>query len=686
MRSGERQPLLHDLDVTLCAPTVVLSAKGGDIGATATGAGAQGVFHADVRVISRLELSLDGKHPELLTSLAAGSGSHQVVALARHLGDPGPDPTVRVERHRLVSPGRVEERVVVSSTARHEIVTHLELAVGADLLPVEAVKAGRHGLATRPTVEPGSRLIWSTPDLDVVVHGPGSAAVTADDGGVFGWTVTVPPRSSAEVLLRVDVEDRGSVVSCAPAAPTWRRPVVQADDRRLCALLEQSLDDLHALRMTEVSRPGDVFLAAGSPWFFTLFGRDSIWAARMMLPLGTDLARGTLRVLAARQGGLEDPLAEEQPGKVLHELRRGTYDDESGLVLPPVYYGSVDATPLWVCLLHDAWRWGLAEQDVEDLLPSLEAALGWVRSSAEAGGGFLRYVDHSGTGLANQGWKDSGDAVRRADGTLAAAPVALAEVQGYAYEAAVSGAALLDAFGRPGANRWRAFAADLRHRFREHFWVSDDGGRFPAMALDGADHPADALTSNIGHLIFSGLLDDDETALAAQRLATPAMSSGFGLRTMAATNAGYSPMSYHCGSVWAHDTMIAVAGLLRRGHPGIAEVLIDGLLAASARFEGRLPELWSGDARTDVRVPVPYPAACRPQAWAAASSVALIAALLGVDPDVPGGTLAVDPVQPSPVGALSVCGLTVAGQPLDVAIDARGRLSGLDCRAGLRVV
>ena len=218
--------------------------------------------------------------------------------------------------------------------------------------------------------------------------------------------------SMATVHLAVEITEPDAVVTAADPRPTWQRPEVTADDRRLPALVAQSLDDLQSLRMAMAASPGDTFLAAGVPWFFTLFGRDSLWAARMLLPLGTDLALGTLRTLAAQQGTRTDPAAEEEPGKILHEVRRGVFDDGMGLRLPPVYYGTVDATPLWICLLHDAWRWGLPPADIEPLLPALQAALGWIETAAQAGDGFLSYIDRSGTGLANQGWKDSGDAAR----------------------------------------------------------------------------------------------------------------------------------------------------------------------------------------------------------------------------------------------------------------------------------
>ena len=312
----------------------------------------------------------------------------------------------------------------------------------------------------------------------------------------------------------------------------------------------------------------------------------------------------------------------EQPGKIMHELRRGSFALGS-MSLPPLYYGTIDATPLWVCLLHDAWRAGLPEAEVVALLPALERALGWLLEFFDADGdGFGEYLDASGHGLANQGWKDSRDSVRFADGRIADGPVALCEVQGYAHEAAVAGALLLDTFGRPGAERLRGWAASLAARFRESFWCGEGEDRYPALALDGQKRRVDSLTSNIGHLLGTGLLDADEELLVARRVAGPELDSGLGLRTMAATDGGYSPLRYHCGSVWPHDTAVVIAGLLRTGLGAHAAGLVEGLLRASVAFDQRLPELWSGEGR-----PVPYPASCRPQAWSAAAAVVVAEAL-----------------------------------------------------------
>jgi glycogen debranching enzyme len=389
----------------------------------------------------------------------------------------------------------------------------------------------------------------------------------------------------------------------------------------------------------------------------------------MMLPLGTEVAAGTLRALAHRQGVRPDARTGEAPGKIMHELRRaGAVSDVTRL--PAAYYGTVDATPLWISLLHDAWRWGLPEADVAALLPALDAALGWLDAYADPDGdGFIEYVDADRLGLANQGWKDSGDAIRFADGVQAEPPIALVEVQGYAYQAARQAADLLDAFGRDGGERWRVYAADMSDRFRDRFWV--DGG-YPALALDGHKRPVDALTSNIGHLLGTGMLTADEEARIAVRLASEEMSGGYGLRTMSAADGGFQPLSYHCGSIWPHDTAIVAAGLARAGFAAEAAALFDGLLSAAESFGYRLPEVWGGDARTEVARPVPYPAACHPQAWSAAAAVAILQATLGIEPDAPNGKVHLNPLAGAPLGALRVRGLRLAGQPLDVEVDAAG--------------
>ncbi|GAA1854521.1 glycogen debranching N-terminal domain-containing protein [Asanoa iriomotensis] len=623
----------------------------------------QGMFHADVRVLSRAELLLDGRSVESVATSPLGPGATAFVGLARWLGDPGPDPTVRVTRERRLMPAGLDETITITSTAAEPVTTEVALALDADLAPIAPVKAGRAVDAAGVT---RSGLTWSAGDLSVAVTA--SFGATVQDA-TLRWPVTVAPRTSVTVSWQLRVDDQAALVR-EPAGPVeWTRPTVTADDRRIERLAARSLDDLESLRLSLSAGATDTFLGAGVPWYLTLFGRDSLWAARMLLPLGTDIAEGTLRVLAAHQGTAVDPQTGEAPGKILHELRRA----DTQAALPAAYFGSVDSTLLWISLLHDAWRWGMAPEAVESLLPTLESALGWLAHHGDADGdGFLEYIDESGRGLANQGWKDSGDSIRFRTGELATAPIALVEVQGYAYEAALHGAALLDAFGRPGGPRWREYAQAMAARFRDKFWVDGPAGAYPALALDGDKRPVDALTSNIGHLLGTGLLTAKESAQVADLLASDAMAGGFGLRTMSTHDAAFSPLSYHCGSVWAHDTAIVIDRLARAGHPAAAATLASGLLAAAESFDYQLPELFGGDDRSTFGRPVPYPAACRPQAWAAAAGVTLLHAAVGLRPDVPAGTVALAPLQDAPLGAVAVRGLRVGAASVDVAVSADG--------------
>ncbi|WP_326560334.1 amylo-alpha-1,6-glucosidase [Micromonospora sp. NBC_01796] len=707
------QPLLHDLVGVVLAPTSTLSGQDGQI----RPAGVQGVFHADARVLSRAELLVDGREPESITHGTDGPHGARFVSLARWLGDDTPDPTVRIDRIRRMTSRGLTEEIHVFSTATAPVRAEVTLDLGCDLAPIEVVKSGGATVDLEAkSGEPG-QLTWAGDGITVVVTGEpvvaggtigtgggtGAAAVTnastntgtgavtavAGDGTArLVWPVELAPRTSAVLRFHLVVDDPRAVVVAPPAEPAWSRPEVRADDRRLTRLLDRSLDDLRGLRLAEADAPQDVFLGAGVPWFLTLFGRDSLWAARMMLPLGTDLAASTLRVLARRQGTKIDPNSGEAPGKIMHELRRDEFTVAgNGLHLPAAYYGTVDATMLWVNLLHDAWRWGLADNEVADLLPALEASLGWLADHADADGdGFVEYVDTSGRGLANQGWKDSFDSVRFRDGSLAHAPIALAEVQGYAYQAATQGAALLAAFGRPGAQRWLDYAGRLAERFRNQFWVDGPDGPYPALALDRDKRPVDALTSNIGHLLGTGLLTAAESTQVAEAIAGPGLAGGFGLRTMSATDGGFSPLSYHCGSIWSHDTAIVIAGLAREGFTAPAAQLAEGLLSAAEAFDYRLPELFSGDDRATLGRPAPYPAACQPQAWSAAAAVVLLQAAVGLYPDVPAGTVRLRPLHGAPLGAVSAQRLRVAGAPVDVSVDRDGVATVTGLPAGLTVI
>ncbi|MFS0866907.1 glycogen debranching N-terminal domain-containing protein [Microbacterium sp. 179-B 1A2 NHS] len=614
------QPFLSDAVVALRAPTQVWSGRGGDLG----GQPIHGVFHGDTRFIraTRLRYGADAADaaPETIAVSVVSASEVRFEALLRAVDDRSPDPKVRLTRVRRVADGRLGEDLVVRSHLDEPVSLLLSLAIEADATPLQEVKAGVPVAApTERRISDGTAVV-SAGGATMRVHAAG--AEIADTSGVVTvtWRLECPPRGTATASWTAEFDDPSLVVRGTDRRVGWSAGVIEVADRRLQRWLAHALDDLEALRLTLPDSP-DEFFAAGAPWFFTLFGRDSLWTARMLLPVDPGMAASTLRVLARLQGTTTDPTTAEQPGKIAHELRAGTLAmPGEAITLPPLYYGTVDATPLWVTLLTEAHAHGMPEDETRALLPALRAALEWIVTSAGADG-FLDYVDETGHGLSNQGWKDSGDSIQWRDGTLAAGPIALSEVQGYAFEAVRSAADLLDTLGEAGGDALRAWADGLRRRFRERFWVETPEGRYPAIALDRDGRAVDTLTSNAGHLIGTGILDPEEEAGVADLLTGASMSSGFGLRTMSTAAGGYWPLSYHGGSVWAHDTAIVAHGMARAGLHRQASVLVEGMLAAAEAFAYRMPELHAGDAAGDVVAPAPYPAACRPQAWSAAAAV-----------------------------------------------------------------
>ena len=672
MLSHPVQPLLHDSAIVLAAPTQAWSGSDGD-----TSLPIHGLYHADTRILSGWSLLVGGVAGEPIGSAARGAGEMTFSSLLRHLDDRTADPRLRLQVTRTVTAGRLTESITLVSGLHHPIDTVVSVRLTPDFSDMQIVKAGLAGDAERAVF--GGADLPDTPAIDVEDTGTGirlatptvTALVRLSDTGVLStdaddvsgdWSVTVPARGSVTVQWTVEIEHAATVVQAAAGLPEWAGVSVESGDARLGHWVRRALEDLAGLRMATTATPDAPFLAAGAPWFFTLFGRDSIWAARFLLPLGTELAASTLRLLAQLQGTRNDAGTAEQPGKIMHELRPSAFTiPGEDVSLPPLYYGTVDATPLWICLLADAHRWGMAETEVEALLPHLEAALAWMRDFGDSDGdGFLEYVDSTGHGLANQGWKDSGDSIQWRDGSLADGPIALCEVQAYAYQAAIGGADLLDTFGRPGGDAWRAWAENLKTRFRDEFWIDSPEGRYPAVALDAFKRPVDTVTSNIGHLLGTGLLSAEESALVAARLVSPELNSGYGLRTMSTDSAGYWPVSYHGGSVWTHDTAIAIAGLGRDGFGAEAGILITGLLAAAESFDYRMPELHSGDAATAVTAAGAYPAACRPQAWSAAAAIAVLGTVLGLEPNPATGEVTSTPIPPGIVGDVTLRGLAAA--------------------------
>jgi len=395
------------------------------------------------------------------------------------------------------------------------------------------------------------------------------------------------------------------------------------------------------------------------------------------LPLDASLAVGTLQTLAGHQGRAEHPASEEEPGRILHEMRFGP---AASLALGggSVYYGTADATSLFVMLLGELSRWGRHDAQVRALLPHADRALEWVERYGDADGdGFVEYARKTGHGLANQGWKDSWDGVNFADGRIAQPPIALAEVQGYTYAAYLARGRLAQEAGdTDGAQRWSGKARQLKEDFNEAFWLPEHG--WFAAGLDRDKRPIDALTSNIGHCLWTGIADQDKAAQVADHLLSDEMFSGWGIRTLATSMACYNPMSYHNGSVWPHDNAICASGLMRYGFVEHAQQVATAILDAATHFGHRLPELYCGYSRSDFPAPVPYPTSCSPQAWAAAAPLELLRGLLRLDPQLPDHRLWCAPAIPDRYLPLHLDNLRVGDMELTIHVRGDGwELDGL---------
>jgi glycogen debranching enzyme len=691
-----RQPWVHDLSVSVNGNVTALSARDGDMGALVDGQwcaqGAQGVYVDDRRLVSVFGVQL-GQEASVPVADASSGARSDFFASARHLGNAGADPTVEVRRHRTVTVRGITEVVEVSSRADQPVETDLVFYLGGDGAPISSVRFGQPAedlLVAEPSATGLSwrdewhltEVTFDPPPTSLRLGGPDEASVAT-----FRVLVSSGQRVSVVTTVRASRLRESNLDADAGAAHVdWSAVSIEALDPRLAATLSGGLDDLQHLLLTDPEEPGSIFAAAGTPWYLTLFGRDSLWAARMTLPLGTELAAGTLRALARRQGSRVDLDRAEAPGKIPHELRRASSTDSvPGLQLPPVYYGTIDATPLWISLLHDAWKWGLADSDVEALLPNLQAATRWLTElAAPDEDGLLKYIDASGKGLANQGWKDSGDSVRWRDGHIAEAPIALCEAQAYAVEAASAAAELFTHFNLDGSADLLDYADQMRTRFRDRFWVGAEDKRFIGIAVDGHGETVDGLASNMGHVLGTGTLGREEVDQVARILTSPALLSRYGIATLAPDNGGFNPIGYHTGSIWTHDTAIGAWGLAREGKRKEATQVAQSLLASAESFDYRWPELYAGAGVLDR--PVPYPASCRPQAWSAASAVVLISVALGFEPDAPAGKLTLRPARPAAYGPMTVRGLRFAGHSFGVRCAADGSAEVLDAPDGVDIV
>jgi glycogen debranching enzyme len=649
-----------------------------------------GAFFRDTRIVSRWTLLIDGAPVEPLSSMTPEPYRAVFVGRAGHI--PGrADTPLTVERDRRVD-GGLHERITIRSYSREPITCHVEVLLEADFADIFEVKEGRSRGMPRPAVwdSAGRFRIESVSTLNrlgLVVTAPG--ALVARDRLAF--RVVLPPRGSwtqpflitptmegEEITLGMPLE--GPHHESAPARRflAWqsRVPEPSLEDDAVEHVIRQSQSDLGSLRIFDPKHPERAVVAAGVPWFMALFGRDSLLTAYMSLGLDPTLALGTLTTLAELQGTSYDPSSEEQPGRILHEVRLGA---TTNLALggESVYYGTVDATPLFVVVLGELARWGALTDDAEHLLLAADRALEWIELDGDRDGdGFVEYERLNDFGLINQGWKDSWDGINFADGSIAEPPIALCEVQGYVYAAYLARALLASMRGDDDAAVWTAKAGELKTAFNERFWMPER--KCFAIALDRHKRQVDACASNMGHCLWSGIVDDDKAADVADRLMSEEMFNGWGVRTLASDMGAYNPASYHNGSVWPHDNAIVAAGLMRYGFLEEAQRVIAGQFDAASHFGGRLPELFCGFGRHEYPEPVQYPASCSPQAWAAASPFLLLRTLLRFEPSVPTGELWLAPAPPPEFGDIHLRNVPFAGARISLDVAREGTsISGL---------
>ena len=663
----------------------------GDIAAETTG-----FFTADTRFLSRFALRVEGAVPLLLSS---GRTEHFAAAFFLR-NDPGgrlAQDAVSISRERFVGSG-LQERIALRNESMDRIELRLELDIAADFADIISVK--NHDFAfgdpeRADPLPPPAAATLSVDARELTIEDPRgdlrtrvrlSRPARFEDGTVVfdlalegheRWDLTVDVRPVVDgapatgTAGRPDAEREA--IGDAVAAWTLRVPRVRGGWESVRRSFDRSIADLAALRMRTGSDRRPLF-AAGMPWFMTVFGRDTVITSLQTLLLGPEVAVGALEALAELQAREDDASIDAEPGKIVHEVRSG----RAAEFWFARYYGTADATPLFLVLLAETWRWTDDASLANRLHEPALRALAWIDEHGDRDGDRLvEYARRSQHGLVNQSWKDSGDSQRFHDGRHAEPPIAPVEVQGYVYAAKLGLAELAREVWRDRglADKLEREAEELRARVDEAFWVEERGG-FYALALDGRKQPVDARCSNIGHLLWSGIVPPERVGAVVDQLLAEPLWSGWGIRTMASDEAAYNPISYHNGTVWPHDTALAAWGLARHGYVEGARRIARALIEAAGHFDWSLPEVFAGYAREETPFPIAYPTAARPQAWAAGTPILLVRMLLGLEPDRAHQRLVstVRDELPSWLDGLRLEGVRAFGRVWSVAVE-RGQVS-----------
>jgi glycogen debranching enzyme len=663
--------------------TFVVSDERGDIEASLTDP--TGLFSFDTRFLSRWVLTIDG---ERLNALSVDDLQYYETRffLVPGTGTVYIDAKLSVIRQRYVANGFHEEITILNHSDKTvDLVVRLDAGSDfADLFEVKDAlkKKGRYSSRTA-----GGRLVlgYERGPFSRATEISATARPSVDAEGLT-FRVRIPAHgewtTAIDVITAVLGGGQAPKEGLDPARERRRMernldkwlqqaPSLECDSDELKVTYRRSLVDLAALRFSPPIAGGRALPAAGLPWFMTMFGRDSIFTSLQALPFTPELAATTLRALGDWQGVRLDDFRDEDPGRILHEMR---YGEMTGFEERPhsPYYGAVDATPLYVVLLDEYERWTGDRSLVRELEIEARAALNWIDEYADLQGtGYVWYQRRNeDSGLENQCWKDSWDSISFRDGALPGFPRATCELQGYAYDAKVRGARLAREIWRDGelADRLEHDAADLKRRFNRDYWVED--GEYFALALDPDGRKVDALASNNGHLLWSGIVDKSKAGAVAAHLLGPRLFSGWGVRTLAEGEGRYNPIGYHVGTVWPYDNSFIAWGLRRYGFKDEAARIAAGILDAAEFFNGRLPEAFGGYERTQTKYPVQYPTACSPQAWSTGTPLLLLRTMLGLEPQ--GEHLVVDPALPSAIGQLEL--LDIPGRWGRIDAFGRGRV------------
>jgi len=663
--------------------TFVVSDTRGDIEASLTDP--TGLFSYDTRFLSKWVLTINGERMNPLSVddleyfesrffLVPGTGTVYV------------DAKLSVIRRRAVGNGFHEELTILNH-ANEPVDLRVRLDAGCDFADLFEVKDALKKKGTYSESVKGGKLVLAyvrgTFGRSTVITSSQPARV---DKNGLSFKIRIGPHGKWSTQLDVATEalgfeEMGRVEDPARAQRRMRQnlarwidqaPRLECDLEPLKATYRRSLVDLAALRFSPQVAGGRSLPAAGLPWFMTMFGRDSILTSLQALPFTSELAATTLRALGDWQGVVVNDFRDEDPGRILHEMRYGELTAFEERPHSP-YYGSADATPLFVILLDEYERWTGDRALVRELEVESRAALNWIDEYADLqGNGYLSYERRNKkTGLENQCWKDSWDSISFRDGRIPGFPRATCELQGYAYDAKLRGARLARLVWRDPAlaERLEQEAVDLKRRFNRDFWVED--GEYFALALDPEGEQVDALTSNNGHLLWSGIVDKSKAKAVATHLLGPRLFSGWGVRTLAEGEGRFNPIGYHVGTVWPFDNSFIAWGLRRYGFKDEAAVIAAGILDAAEFFEGRLPEAFGGYERSQTRYPVQYPTACSPQAWSTGAPLLLLRTMLGLEPQ--GEHLVVDAALPRAIGHLEL--LDIPGRWGRIDAFGRGRVN-----------